>query len=82
MTKRGMDVWIVLALLLFFHGLIHSMGFIKSFHLAQINELKTVISKPIGIIWLAISWLLEEGKFTWFRLEIEDYQYNRWQRDR
>lgn len=34
------------------HGLIHLMGFAKAFQLAEINQLKQNISKPIGLLWL------------------------------
>jgi len=35
-----------------FHGLIHVMGFLKAFQIAEINQLQTAISKPMGVLWL------------------------------
>lgn len=35
------------------HALIHLLGFLKAFQLAEINQLTQNISKPIGILWLA-----------------------------
>ncbi len=43
---------IVFALILFFHGIIHLMGFVKAFEIAEINELTQNIPKPIGVLWL------------------------------
>jgi Family of unknown function (DUF6544) len=40
-----------------FHGLIHLMGFVKAFNLAEISQLKQSISKISGIIWLLTSLL-------------------------
>jgi len=34
------------------HGMIHILGFLKAFQLAEINQLTQSISKPIGILWL------------------------------
>jgi hypothetical protein len=34
------------------HGLIHLMGFAKSFGLLRITELSQDISKPLGLLWL------------------------------
>lgn len=39
------------------HGLIHLMGFLKGFQLANIQQLKVPISKPAALAWL-ISFLL------------------------
>ncbi len=44
---------IFLAVILLIHALIHLMGFVKAFGLANIKELTVPISKPSGIIWLA-----------------------------
>ena len=38
--------------LLFLHGAIHLMGFVKAFGLAQVGQLNAGISKPFGVIWL------------------------------
>ncbi|WP_394236542.1 DUF6920 family protein [Niallia oryzisoli] len=50
---------IVFVFVVMVHGLIHSLGFLKAFHFAELNQLKLAISKPIGILWLvtAISFL-------------------------
>src|ERR1035437_6819479 len=42
----------VLLVIIIFHGLIHILGFIKAFNLAEIDQLSGAISKPIGILWL------------------------------
>lgn len=34
------------------HGLIHLLGFVKAFHLAEVEQLTQSISKPAGLIWL------------------------------
>lgn len=34
------------------HGLIHLMGFVKAFQLAEISQLTQDIPKPIGLLWL------------------------------
>ena len=38
--------------LLLGHGLIHLLGFLKAFDLAQVNELTQEISRPLGFLWL------------------------------
>ncbi len=43
---------IFLLILFFIHGMIHILGFLKAFQLAEINQLTQNISKPIGIFWL------------------------------
>ena len=40
------------AFIVFVHGLIHLMGFVKAFGLAEISQLTQAISKPRGILWL------------------------------
>jgi len=42
----------ILILIIIIHGLIHLLGFIKAFNLAQVNQLNLNISKPFGLIWL------------------------------
>ena len=42
------------AILLALHGLIHLMGFVKSFYLTDINKQVLGISKPIGSFWLIV----------------------------
>jgi hypothetical protein len=39
-------------LLMFVHGLIHLMGFLKAFGLAELPQLTLPISRPAGIAWL------------------------------
>ena len=39
-------------ILLFLHGAIHLMGFVKAFGLAQVGQLNAGISKPAGVFWL------------------------------
>jgi hypothetical protein len=43
---------IVLVGLVIVHGLIHSMGFVKAFDLAEVSELTLDISRPVGALWL------------------------------
>ncbi|MCR9182662.1 MAG: hypothetical protein NXH73_07020 [Flavobacteriaceae bacterium] len=42
---------VILVLLLFFHGAIHILGFLKGFQLAKISALSETISKPMGVLW-------------------------------
>lgn len=39
-------------ILLFAHGLIHLMGFVKSFNLADVKKLGGPIARPAGVLWL------------------------------
>jgi hypothetical protein len=41
------------SVVVFLHGLIHLMGFIKAFNLAAIQQLTLDISRPAGLLWLA-----------------------------
>ncbi len=41
-----------LSILIFFHGAIHVLGFIKAFQFAKVDQLIIPISKPLGILWL------------------------------
>jgi hypothetical protein len=43
---------VIFAFIVIIHGLIHLMGFVKAFQLAEINELTHNIPKPIGLLWL------------------------------
>lgn len=54
---------IIFIILTVIHALIHVMGFLKAFHLAEINELSSYISKPKGIIWLVAALLLGAAAF-------------------
>lgn len=40
------------------HALIHLLGFLKAFNLAEISQLKREISKPYGVLWLLALLLL------------------------
>jgi hypothetical protein len=42
----------VFALIVIIHALIHLLGFVKAFQLAEITQLTQRISKPIGMLWL------------------------------
>lgn len=48
----------VLVVLLVIHGLIHLLGFVKAFDLAQPAQLQAPISRPLGVLWLAAALLL------------------------
>lgn len=45
------------ALLVFMHGFIHLLGFVKAFKLAQINQLTKDISKLAGSLWFINTFL-------------------------
>jgi hypothetical protein len=49
---------IIFILIVVFHGLIHLLGFLKAFDLAQINELTQPISRPLGLLWLVAALVL------------------------
>lgn len=42
----------LLFLLLLIHGLIHGMGFVKGFGLAELTALSQPIPRPMGLLWL------------------------------
>lgn len=48
---------IVFAIILAIHGMIHFIGFSKAFELFKVTQLTKEISKPMGIIWLAVTLL-------------------------
>ncbi len=48
----------VLAILFIIHGLIHLIGFVKAFNLAQPPQIQAFISRPVGLVWLAAASLL------------------------
>lgn len=56
-------------LLVFVHGLIHSMGFLKAFQPADIDQLSKEISRPQGFLWLLATLLLIGTAF----LSLYDY---------
>ena len=45
---------VALAVLMFLHGLVHLMGFVKAFNLTELKEIKQEISRPMGLLWLAV----------------------------
>lgn len=47
-----------IAALLLLHGLIHLMGFVKPFGLAEIPRLKETTSKAVGVLWLLAALIL------------------------
>lgn len=47
-----------LAALLIAHALIHLMGFAKALGFAQLTQLATPISRPMGVVWLLATFLL------------------------
>ncbi|MBN2357398.1 hypothetical protein JXO59_14890 [candidate division KSB1 bacterium] len=42
----------VFLIIMFIHGLIHLLGFVKAFHIAPVEQLTKNISKPLGALWL------------------------------
>ena len=38
--------------IVFFHGLIHLLGFLKAFQLSEVSRLTQHISRPVGLLWL------------------------------
>lgn len=42
----------IFIILISLHGLIHSVGFVKAFNVAVVDNLLTPISRPIGMLWL------------------------------
>lgn len=57
----------------FLHGLIHLLGFIKGFEIKEVKELTLPISKPMGILWLSATVLfvlyailfITNSKYVW-----------------
>lgn len=64
----------VFTLILFFHGVIHLLGFIKAFNIAPIQLLTAHISKTSGVFWLfatvlfVISGIAYFAKFQWWSI--------------
>ena len=48
----------VFSFVLIFHGLIHTLGFLRAYQLAEINQFTHNISKPFGVLWLLTFLLL------------------------
>jgi hypothetical protein len=63
----------ILIALLVIHGLIHLLGFVKAFGLAQPPQLQAAISQSVGLMWLVVALLflvsggmvLVAGKWWW-----------------
>lgn len=53
-------------LFILFHGLIHVIGFLHAYRIAEISQLTIEISKPIGTIWLLTALLFVLVAFLWF----------------
>lgn len=61
-------------IIVFLHGLIHLLGFVKGFGIKEVKELTLPISKPLGLLWLtATAIFLTFGvlhyanyKYAWF----------------
>lgn len=45
----------LIAIVLVLHGLIHLIGFAKAFHLARVEAIHAQISRPVGLLWLAVT---------------------------
>ncbi|MCB2206970.1 MAG: hypothetical protein KQH67_01630 [Bacteroidetes bacterium] len=64
----------IFSTIIFLHGAIHLLGFIKAFDLANIQQLSANISKSSGLIWLFVSVLFVISgvayiaKFQWWSL--------------
>lgn len=43
---------IVFLLIVFSHGIIHLLGFLKGFGFSELKQLSLPISRPVGIVWL------------------------------
>lgn len=64
---------IVFLIIVFFHGLIHLLGFVKGFGYKEVKELTLPISKPMGFVWLSAAILflsyailhLLNSKYAW-----------------
>jgi len=48
----------VFSVIIFIHGLIHLLGFVKGFGIKEVKELTLPISKPAGILWLTAAFFL------------------------
>ncbi|WP_147534280.1 DUF6920 family protein [Bacillus marasmi] len=49
---------IFISIIMFMHGLIHFLGFMKAYNLLELPQLTLMISKPIGVFWLLSALLL------------------------
>jgi hypothetical protein len=49
---------VIFMIILLIHGLIHLLGFLKAFLLAELNEITNHVSKPMGLLWLLAALIL------------------------
>ncbi len=63
----------IISIIIFFHGLIHLMGFSKAFGYGNITQLTKEISKPVGVLWFltALLFIISSVQFffkkdTWW----------------
>ncbi len=71
-TKNALMLRYLFAFILLVHGLIHLMGFVKAFKLADIQQLTQPISKPLGILWLVTAVLFVAAVALFL------FQHNAW----
>lgn len=57
---------IIFVIILLLHGLIHLMGFVKAFNLAEIEALTHPISQTAGLFWLLACFLMLTTAGTYF----------------
>ncbi len=57
---------VIFVFLIIIHGLIHLLGFVKAFNMAQVEQLTQSISKPAGIFWLLTSILFIAAAVLYF----------------
>ncbi|WP_029036693.1 DUF6544 family protein [Salinimicrobium xinjiangense] len=53
-------------ILIILHGLLHFLGFVKGFGLAEIKELSLPISRALGLIWLVTGLLILIYGISWW----------------
>ncbi|WP_324720827.1 DUF6544 family protein [Salinimicrobium sp. HB62] len=57
---------IAFLILIILHGLIHFLGFLKGFGIAEVKELSLSISRPVGLVWLATGLLFLVYGISWW----------------
>lgn len=63
---------IVYLILIIIHGLIHFVGFVKGFHIAEVKALDLYISRPAGLVWVATGMFFFIYGFSWWT----NYQFS------
>ena len=63
---------VIFILLMLVHGLIHIMGFVKAFQIAEMNQLQIPITKPMGVLWLIATILFVVATVMFF---VSDYWF-------